>query len=172
LEKFPPPNVPCPGALRNIRTIFGMNLFPGVWTPISVPPINNVSPWLLNFILSASVHLLTITGFISCFCAYPPPAPPAPGILPWQGYFIKPFSGNPISSLDTKDLILLSVGTVLNVSTEEKIEASDVLTKIFKGFVEGGKFQEPQIKEAIQSIISGDEPKMAAAGEQIVNNKG
>lgn len=173
LEKFPPPKVPCPGALKNISTILGVNLSPGVWTPISIPPMGSVSPWLLNFILSASVHLLTVGGFISCSCLYPPPAPPAPGILPWGGYFIKPFSGNPITSLDFKDMVSLAGGTVFNATVSDSgLTASSVATQISKGFVEGGKFQEPQIQAALQSVISGDESQMIAAGKQITNNKG
>lgn len=173
LEKFPPPNIPCVGSLKNITTILGVNLSPGVWTPISVPPMGSVSPWLLNFILSASVHLLTVGGLFTCNCAYPPPAPPAPGILPWAGYFIKPFSGNPISSLDFKDMVSLAGGAVFNAATSDSgVTLSNVATQISKGFVEGGQLQEPQIQAALQSVISGDESQMMAAGKQITNNRG
>lgn len=173
LEKFPPPNIPCPGSLKNITTIVGVNLSPGVWTPISIPPMGSVSPWLLNFILSASVHLLTVGGLFTCTCQYPPPAPPAPGILPWAGYFIKPFSGNPVSSLDFKDMVSLAAGTLFNTATSDAgLTASSVATQLSKGFVEGGALQEPQIQAALQSVITGDETQMAAAGKQITNNRG
>lgn len=173
LEKFPPPNIPCIGSLQNITTILGVNLSPGVWTPISVPPMGSVSPWLLNFILSASVHLLTVGGLFTCNCAYPPPAPPAPGILPWAGYFIKPFSGNPISSLDFKDMVSLAGGTLFNTAISDAgLRVSSVATQLSKGFIEGGALQEPQIQAALQSVITGDETQMAAAGKQITNNRG
>jgi len=169
LEKFPPPNIPCPGSLKNITTILGVNFSPGVWTPISIPPMGSISPWLLNFILSASVHLLTVGGLYTCTCQYPPPAPPAPGILPWVGYFIKPFSGNPISSLDFKDMVSLAVGTGFNAITSDsgELSASNVLTQLSKGFIEGGELQEPQIQAALQAIVSGDEKAMAQAGSKI-----
>ena len=135
--------------------------------------MGSVSPWLLNFILSASVHLLTVGGLFTCTCQYPPPAPPAPGILPWAGYFIKPFSGNPVSSLDFKDMVSLAAGTLLNTATSDPgLTVSSVATQLSKGFVEGGALQEPQIQAALQSVITGDEPQMAAAGKQITNNRG
>jgi hypothetical protein len=177
LEKFPTPKFPCVGAVQNISTILGVNLSPGVWTPISLPPMNSVSPWLLNFIISASVHLLTVGGLFTCLCQYPPPAPPAPGVLPWGGYFIKPFSGNPISSLDFKDMVSLAGGTLLSPALDALADdgtdfsASNLSAQILKGFVEGGAVQEPQIQAALNSIISGDEPAMAAAGNNIKNNR-
>jgi hypothetical protein len=177
LERFPPPNIPCIGSVQNISTILGVNFSPGIWTPISIPPMGSVSPWLLNFILSASVHLLTVGGLFTCTCQYPPPAPPAPGVLPWAGYFIKPFSGNPISSLDFKDMVSLAGGTLLTPVLDAvagdtlDLSASNLSANLFKGFVEGGEFQEPQIQAALNSIISGDEPAMASAGNNITNNR-
>ena len=177
LEKFPAPNIPCIGSVKNISTILGVNLSPGIWTPISIPPMGSVSPWLLNFILSASVHLLTVGGLFTCTCQYPPPAPPAPGVLPWAGYFIKPFSGNPISSLDFKDMVSLAGGTLLTPTLDSiaggdlDLSASNLSAQVFKGFVEGGELQEPQIQAALNSIISGDEPAMASAGNNIQNNR-
>lgn len=174
LEKFPPPNIPCIGSLQNITTILGVNLSPGIWIPVSIPPMKSVSPWLLNFILSASLHLLTVGGLFTCTCQYPPPAPPAPGILPWAGYFVKPFSGNPIKSLDFKDMVSLAGGTAFNALTSDtgELSASNVATQLTKGFVEGGTTQEPQIKAALESIISGDEQQMASTSQQLTKNKG
>jgi hypothetical protein len=180
------PKIPCIGALANINTVNGFNFNPGVWTPLSVPPMDNVSPWLLNFILSASVHLLTVTGLVTCACTYPPPAPPAPGYLPYQGYFIKPVSFNPIKSLDYKDMTQLAAGTllapVLNAFAEGT-EANDTFNRIdmspsaiaqqlTKGFIEGQDFQETDIRKALNSIINGDEPGMVEAGNTIRNNGG
>lgn len=178
LQKFPPPKQPCIGAVINTSTILGVNFSPGVWTPISVPPMGSVSPWLLNFIISASVHLLTVGGIFTCICNYPPPAPPAPGVLPWVGYFIKPFSGSPISSLDFKDMVSLAGGLVLTPVLDAgagdglDLSVSNLSAQLFKGFVEGGEFQEPQIQAALQSIVGGDEPAMVAAGGSIQNNGG
>jgi len=173
LEKFPTPNIPCIGSVQNISTILGVNLSPGIWTPISIPPQNSVSPWLLNFIISASIHLLTVGGLFTCNCAYPPPAPPAPGVLPWAGYFIKPFSGSPLSSLDFKDMVSLAGGLALTgvdtltglsstiTQTENQNElVSQLGSTVIKGFIEGEQTQAPEIAAAIKSIIYGDEAGM------------
>jgi len=90
LSKFPPPKIPCIGAVTNISTIKAIAIFPGVWTPIIVGPQNSFDPFLLSFIASAMLHSLTIAGFFQCNCQYPPPAPPAVGLLPWVGYFVAP----------------------------------------------------------------------------------
>ena len=55
---------------------------------------------------------------------------------------------------------------------ELDLSASKLSTTLFKGFIEGGEFQEKEIQAALQSIISGDEPAMAIAGENIRNNIG
>jgi hypothetical protein len=175
---YPPPSVPCIGSIRNITTTLGINFSPGIWTPISIPPVNSVSPFLLNFILSASLHLLTVGGIFTCLSQYPPPAPPAPGVLPWVGYFVKPFSGSPLSSLDFKDMVSLAGGLVLTPVLDAvagdtlDLSVSNLSAQLLKGFVEGGEFQEPQIQAALQSILGGDEPAMLAAGDTIRNNSG
>jgi hypothetical protein len=171
--KIPVPNIPCIGAVTNLTTNVGLNLSPGIWTPIVVPPMASISPFLLNFIISASVHLLTVGGLFTCNCTYPPPAPPAPGVLPWAGYFVKPFSGSPLSSLDFKDMVSLAGGiaivgvdTLVGVSSEitQTENQNDVVsaigTAIAKGFIEGEQTQEPEIAAAIKSIIYGDEAEL------------
>jgi hypothetical protein len=171
--KIPVPTIPCIGAVTNLTTNIGVNLSPGIWTPIVLPPMASISPFLLNFIISASVHLLTVGGLFTCNCQYPPPAPPAPGVLPWAGYFVKPFSGNPISSLDFKDMVSLAAGLALTgvdtltglSSTITQTENQDELTSqlgatVIKGFIEGEQTQAPEIAAAIKSIIYGDEAGM------------
>lgn len=171
--KIPAPNIPCIGAVANLTTTMGLNLSPGVWTPIVLPPMASISPFLLNFIISASVHLLTVGGLFTCNCTYPPPAPPAPGVLPWTGYFVKPFSGSPLSSLDFKDMVSLSAGVVISgvdalvgvssaiTQTETQTDVvSSIGSDIVKGFVEGEKTQKPEIAAAIKSIIYGDEAEL------------
>jgi hypothetical protein len=186
LSKTTTPKIPCFGAVTNVTNIQGFNIFPGIWTPLSVPPMDNVSPWLLNFILSASVHLLTVTGFIQCMCTYPPPAPPAPGFSLYQGYFIKPVSFTPLKSLDYKDMVQLAGGLVFSPVFDafaEGTQANDTFNRInvspgaigeilTKGFTEGQDFQETDIRLALNSIINGDEPAMKEAGTTIRNNRG
>jgi hypothetical protein len=171
--KIPVPNIPCIGAVANLTTNVGLNLSPGIWTPIVVPPMASISPFLLNFIISASVHLLTVGGLFTCNCTYPPPAPPAPGVLPWAGYFVKPFSGSPLSSLDFKDMVslaggiaivgvdaLVGVSSQITQSENQNDVVSAVGAAIAKGFIEGEQTQEPEIAAAIKSIIYGDEAEL------------
>ena len=83
-----PPLPPAPGAIKNISLTQGLVLNPGVWTPIPVPPNNNPSIFLDAFISSAKIHLMTVSGLYIVLAQYPPPAPPAPGVLPWSGYVV------------------------------------------------------------------------------------
>lgn len=144
-DKIQTPNIPCIGSIKNIKTIMGITISPGVWTAISLPPMADISPWLLNFIVSANVHLLTISGFFTCNCQYPPPAPPAPGILPWQGYYVKPFSSNPLKS------------------TQE-------ITKFIKATA-ANAIQDPKLQSAIEALTSGDTTALNNAATQL-NSKG
>lgn len=84
----PTPIIPSPGSIKNISTTLGIVLSPGVWTHIPVPPSNSSEPFLNTFIASAKIHLTTISGTYSVISQYPPPAPPAPGIVVWSGYVV------------------------------------------------------------------------------------
>ena len=92
MSKFPIPPIPTPPAIANIAVIQSFVVFPGVWTPVSSPvlPTNSYEAWLDSFILTAQTHLLSITGIIVVTAQYPPPAPPAPSVIPWTGYFVEP----------------------------------------------------------------------------------
>lgn len=165
-----PPTVPTPGAIKNIITVEGLVIFPGVWTPISIPPMNSVSPWLLNFILSASLHLLTLSGLFITTSQYPPPMPPAPGVLPWVGYFVKPLSlKNPLSSLDFKDMVSLAAGTVYNViDSGDGVTTDSVAKQLVKGFTEGSQSQvDKDFQAALKSIITNDEPGLMASANNL-----
>ena len=85
---FPPPILPAIGSIQNISTISAPILSPGVWTPLPTLPNNNSSIFLDLFINSAKIHLTTISGMYSTISQYPPPAPAAPALLPWTGYYI------------------------------------------------------------------------------------
>lgn len=128
-DKMATPNIPCIGAIKNIKTIFGVTLFPGVWIPISIPSVGSVDPFLLSFIASASLHLLTVAGIITCMSQYPPPAPPATGILPWSSYFVKPFTGTPASMAPgLGDIATLGKAAALNIG---KPLLGDAIAAIF-----------------------------------------
>ena len=86
MSPFPPPMIPAPGSIKNIVTTTGIVLKPGNWTSTKVPPNNNPEQFLNSFINSAKIHLTTVSGIYSVIAQYPPPAPPAPGIVNWTGY--------------------------------------------------------------------------------------
>jgi hypothetical protein len=83
-----PPLIPAPGAIANIVLTQGTVLNPGTWSPIPVPPNNDSSVFLNAFITAAKIHLSTVSGLYVVLAQYPPPAPPAPGVLPWSGYVV------------------------------------------------------------------------------------
>jgi len=88
MSNVPPPMIPAPGSIKNIVTTQGLVINPGSWTPFKVPPNNNPEQFLNSFINSAKIHLTTISGMYSVIAQYPPPAPPAPGIVMWNGYYV------------------------------------------------------------------------------------
>jgi hypothetical protein len=110
LAKSPVPTIPCIGSLKNITTTQAYVLFPGKWTSIIVGPQGSFDPFLLSFIASAMLHSITLGGIFICNCQYPPPAPPAPGVLPWVGYFVPPPATGG-SGLSVKALIKSSINT-------------------------------------------------------------
>jgi len=83
-----PPIIPPVGAIKSIALTQGLVLNPGSWTPITVPPNNNPSIFLDAFITAAKIHLSTVSGLYLVLAQYPPPAPPAPGVIPWVGYIV------------------------------------------------------------------------------------
>jgi len=83
-----PPIPPAPGSVANIALTQGIVLNPGIWSPIPVPPNNDSSVFLNAFVTSAKLHLTTVSGLYIVLAQYPPPAPPAPGVLPWVGYVV------------------------------------------------------------------------------------
>jgi len=166
LSKFPVPNIPCIGSIKNLNTINAINLSPGVWIPVVVPPIPFTSQFLLSFILSAQLHLLTLGGFFTCMCQYPPPSPPAVGALPYFGYVVDGFS-NPINTF--KGVTALEVGAVVvakgvDVATDvaKNTKINDAITSVISDTTVDSK-----IKDALKAIQSQDKQAMAAAGKNL-----
>jgi LAS superfamily LD-carboxypeptidase LdcB len=82
------PLIPAPGTILNLGVVSNTVTNPGVWpeTPIPVLPSISLNPYLDSFILMASIHLQTISGFCNTISQYPPLAPIGPAILPWTGF--------------------------------------------------------------------------------------
>jgi hypothetical protein len=181
------PTIPCIGTIQNIQTIIGLNVTPGIWTPIQIPSMGSIDPFLLNFIASASLHLLTLTGIITCLAQYPPPAPPAPGVLPWIGYFVPPValaSGKNLPQIlkntlkknikaviDTvsdpktyialgKDGVLVAIEESLKGNTKGNVNdlVAGVVTKVAGGLLEGGKLEANDVAQFEADVVASLKP--------------
>jgi hypothetical protein len=71
------------------------------------------------FINFAKIHLLSRGGTMMVMAQYPPPAPPAPGILMWQGYNVR--NGPPIPPMLPKFGIPMGLGKFLNPEKGAKL---------------------------------------------------
>ena len=156
------PNIPCLGTLKNITTNVAMNLSPGVWVPISVLPNSSYSPFLLSFITSAMVHMLTVGGFFQCVCQYPPPAPPAPGFLPWVGYFVPPIT-NPVDAIkgvSNVEIALAAAGKAADfaLTLNDTNSINNALTSVVNTTADA------KVKEAAQALKDNNTKAMADAG--------
>jgi len=155
LSTIKTPIIPCIGSVKNLRTITGQCIFPGIWTPILVEPVTPFSPFLMSFIASAALHLLTLTGYIECFCQYPPPAPPAPGIQPWVGYVVKPIS-NP-------SVVLKNAARTPNLVLNSLAIGFDALGDVTEGddteFLESIKNLPQAIQTALTSTYQDDKAR-------------
>lgn len=181
--KFPPPSFPCIGAVKNLTTNVGLAFSPGVWVPVSVPiPLNQPWPWLINFIISANLHLLSVGGMFFCNCQYPPPAPPAPGVLPWVGYVTKPLAAGPFSGKTWKDILKAAgvtaaesaVAAAINLKAAgEDLTAQNLGTQISSGLLDAGTSPNvtPAQKDALVALSTGDENKIASASQTLNTNK-
>ena len=159
------PTVPCLGAVKNITTNVAINLSPGLWVPISVLPNSSYSPFLLSFVTSAMVHMLTVGGFFQCTCQYAPPAPPAPGFLPWAGYFVPPVS-NPTATLkgiSNVEIAMAAAGKAADfgISLSETNSVNNALTSVINTTADA------KVKAAAEALKQNDTQAMAAAGKAL-----
>ena len=181
------PKFPCIGAAKNVATKIAFNFSPGVWTPIIVAPNGEPAPFLLNFIISANIHLLSVGGMYFCDCIYPPPAPPGPGVLPWVSYFTYPvaptiFTGRSWSSIlkstgragasRIKDVGLEVLGATSLVLTSEGLIGKGEVSvdafgeRIISGFTDAGSNPNltPSQKEGIASILNPNTIQFGSTG--------
>lgn len=156
------PNIPCIGTLKNISTNVAINLSPGVWVPISVLPNSSYSPFLLSFMTSAMVHMLTVGGFFQCMCQYPPPAPPAPGFLPWAGYFVPPIS-NPVGAIkgvSSIEVAMAAAGKAADfaLTLNDTNSVNNALTSVINTTADA------KVKAAAEALKNNNTQAMADAG--------
>ena len=101
-NQFPPPIIPAPGSVFNISIQTSVVLSPGIWTPspIILRPSRTSNTFIDSFITSATQHLQTVSGNFITDSLYPPALTPAPGFVPWSGYFVPPDTSTPINERD------------------------------------------------------------------------
>jgi len=183
----PTPSIPCIGSLANITTTIGFNFSPGVWTPLVVTPNGEPAPFLLNFIISANLHLLTVGGMFFCNCQYPPPAPPGPGVLPWLGYFTYPVAPTLFTGKSWEQIIKttgragasrvkeigleVASSSALSISSEALIGKGEVSidtlgNRIISGFIDAGSNPNltPSQQEGLASILNPDIVQVGSPG--------
>ena len=171
------PKFPCIGAVKNLATNIAFNFFPGVWTPLVVTPNGEPAPFLLNFIISANLHLLSVGGMYFCTCQYPPPAPPALGVLPWASYFTYPVSPTLFTGRSWEEILkttgragasrIKDVGlevlgaTTLSLTSEGLLGKGEVSidalgNRIISGFIDAGSNPNltPSQQEGLASILN------------------
>ena len=56
----------------------------------ALPPTNNTTIIIDEFIAYATAHLQTVSGIINTISLYPPVGTPGPGIVQWSGYLVPP----------------------------------------------------------------------------------
>ena len=141
---LPPAVASSPGD----RTIMSMCLYPGIFPTQPMFPIGNVDRWLINFIINANFHLLSVAGIHVCFHKTSLTGVPYPyWITPWGGYFTKPFAVpplNPLSDLpwklSPKEIVEELAPMIFNYAVEEGVTktgevAASVIVKT--GVLEG-----------------------------------
>lgn len=129
LSGKPMPKIPLPYFVSYMPfgLINGTCLVPGIWTPIPILTTSESEyAWLFNFIVSANLHLLTLSGIITANVQYPPPAPPGPTVVPWISYFVPPLTLSP-KKLDLRKSLPSLTGRIWGYTKAIVIRAAQPL---------------------------------------------
>lgn len=87
MQLLPIPLLPATGSINNIAVMTNTVIYPGSWTSVmTLPPIPNSSMFIKTFILTATIHLQSISGLMTTVSLYPPTSISGPGIINWTGY--------------------------------------------------------------------------------------
>jgi len=102
MDKSKAPIFVFPPALSTYgdSTYMSFCVFPGIFPTQPMFPIGNVDTWLMNFIINANFHLLSVAGLHFTRHKTSVTGLPIPfWITPWVGYFTKPFAIPPLNPL-------------------------------------------------------------------------
>jgi hypothetical protein len=91
LRNTPIPLLPAPGSTSNVSVTSNLVTKPGSWPELPVViPSDKTETFLNILILAATIHLLGVSGIIQTTSIYPPLGNPAPGVMNWSIYLLKP----------------------------------------------------------------------------------
>ena len=124
-----PPLIPAPGTILNLSVVTNTATNPGTWPPAPFPvfPSTSNDPYLDAFILQATIHLQTVSGFCNTISQYPPTAPPGPGILPWVGFNVAVAPATPPSTTNAEETLpnqprtLTAADFIIDITEEEEL---------------------------------------------------
>jgi hypothetical protein len=91
LQNTPVPPLPAPGSTSNISVNLNQVTKSGSWPELPVViPSDKTETFLNVLVLAATIHLLGVGGIIQTTSIYPPLGNPAPGVMNWSIYLLKP----------------------------------------------------------------------------------
>lgn len=91
LNQTPVPLIPAPGSISNVGVDSNLVISPGKWPTIPIIiPTTKIDTFLNLFILAATIHLLGVSGIIKTKSLYAGSLIPAPGLINWSIYLLKP----------------------------------------------------------------------------------
>lgn len=151
------PIPPAPGTILNIGVTSNTCTNPGVWpeNPIPVLPSTSTNPYLDAFIILATIHLQTVSGFCNTISQYPPLAPIGPAILPWTGFSVVNIKTIPEAPFEVQETELIADDIPAKDDTPpaEKQDIDD-----YEGTSSKKVRREPPIKRKPETVVERYNP--------------
>jgi len=122
-----------------------------------IPPNNNTTLIIDDFINYATAHLSTISGIVNTISLYPPVAAPAPGVLPWTGYQVAPANPSysvPTATLDTVFEVNETLDAIgLPIENGQLFEVTNNVELIESAWVQDVNIPDTNIRIEVDSTI-------------------
>ena len=93
-----------------------------------IPPNNNTTLIIDDFINYATAHLSTVSGIVNTLSLYPPAATAAPGVLLWTGYQVAPATQGGGGALEVDTNLLARVQIQQELIQADIIVANEIIT--------------------------------------------
>ena len=149
------------GAAANIKHDSNKITDAGLWPnmpPIS--PTNSYASIVDSFILASFIHLSKIKGEIYTTSVYPPVGIPAPGTVPWTGYFIDNPPTTQVQDAQTSELASVEqkIDEAESSLSNEEIESRKTELSQLEGLVKENFEEEEEYKSLLSYEISSQLP--------------